>query len=36
MIDDKVIVPVDEPFKCVAPMMVVPKPGQESVRIYAD
>lgn len=36
MIDAKVIVPVDEPTEWVAPMVVVPKPGQDSVRICTD
>lgn len=36
MIDDRVIVPVEEPTEWVAPMVVVPKPGQDSVRICTD
>ena len=36
MIDNKVIVPVDEPTEWVANMVLVPKPGQDSVRIYTD
>ena len=36
MIDDRVIVPVDEPTEWVAPMVVVPKPGQDSVRMCTD
>ena len=36
MIDDRIIVPVDEPTEWVAPMVVVPKPGQDSVRMCTD
>ena len=36
MIDDKVKVPVDELTEWVATIVVVPKPGQDSVRISTD
>lgn len=36
MIEDKVIISVKEPTLWVAPMVVVPKPNQEAVRICTD
>ncbi|KAF6030189.1 hypothetical protein EB796_011503 [Bugula neritina] len=36
MIEDGVNVKVDEPTPWVAPMVVVPKPGQNKVRICTD
>ena len=36
MVDDGVITPVEEPTPWVAPMVVVPKPGKQDVRICTD
>jgi hypothetical protein len=36
MVKDGVIVKVEEPTPWVAPMVVVPKPGQDKVRICTD
>ncbi|XP_067945085.1 uncharacterized protein [Watersipora subatra] len=36
MVEDGVIVAIEEPTQWVAPMVVVPKPGQDKVRICTD
>jgi hypothetical protein len=36
MVEQGVIVDVEEPTPWVAPMVVVPKPGQDKVRIFTD